>query len=83
MTQSEFSETKERVEKFEVLNELLEQLKREKYLISVGLLSIETHYQRTIDCTNKHEGFCDRLSKTLDDFYDKEIKAIEKSMEDI
>lgn len=83
MTQSEFSETKERVEKFEALNELIEQLKREKYLISVGPLSIETYYKRTIDYTNRHDGFCDRLLKTLDDFYDKEIKAIEKSMEDI
>lgn len=83
MTQQEFVETKERIEKYKELEIQIKRLENEKYFISCGLLNIEASYEKKIDCTNRHDGFCDRLQKALVDFYDSEIETIQKIMEDI
>lgn len=83
MTQLEFEEVKERVKKYEKSENLIERLENEKHLISNGILSITTHYQRDIDCANRYAGFHDRLKEKITEFYENEINITRKNMEEI
>lgn len=83
MTQLEFNEMKERVEKYKELENRIRRLENENLLILEGVIKITTCYQRDIDCTYKYAGFQERLKEKITEFYESEINIAHKKMEEI
>lgn len=83
MTESEYAEARERVNKYWDLENIHTRLKFERSIISRGVLSITAFHKREIDCCGRHEGFQASIRDTLLELYDNEIAKIEKQMEEI
>lgn len=83
MTENEYTEARERVNKYWNLKNIHTRLKFEHSIISSGVLSITAFYKREIDCCGRHEGFQTGICDTLLELYDNEIAKIEKQMEEI
>lgn len=83
MTQLEFDETKERVEKYKALEDKIYRMGCEKRSILHGISDIVSRHKDDVDCRSRYSGFQDKLEKEITDFYENEINITRKNMEEI
>lgn len=83
MTQLEFDETKDCVEKYKVLEDKIYRMGCEKRSILLSISVIVSRHKDDVDCRSRYAGFQDKLEKEITEFYENEINITRKSMEEI
>lgn len=83
MTELEYKEQGERVEKYKNAQDKISVIEKKKSAIENGISSMNCAYDRQIDFDYLGDYFKQRLICAIVSFFDTEIETIRKSMEDI
>lgn len=83
MTESEYKEQSERLEKYKKAADRLSVITRRRAEINNGILSMNCAYDKQVNFDYLGEDFKEKLKNIIVSFFDAEIETIRKSMEDI
>lgn len=83
MTELEYKEQSERLEKYKKAEDKISVISRKKSEISNGILSIRCAQNKEVNFNYLGDDFKERLLGNILSFLDSEIESIKKSMEDI
>ena len=83
MTQLEFNEMKERVEKYKESEDRIYRLRFEKRSILNDIAKIVERHKCDIDSKSRYTKFQDRLEKEITEFYENEINITRKITDEI
>lgn len=83
MTESEYKEQRERLEKYKRAENRISDISKMKSVISTGIISINCSCGKEIRLNNFGEEFEEKLSKAIIELLDSEIENAEKYMKNI
>lgn len=83
MTDQQYEEYKEKVNKYSEISSEIGRLKLEKSRVNSGIIEIKNKLGMQIDCWGRYECFQDNLTKSLIHFYDTEIERFERELSEL